>query len=107
LAGVPSPAKVVSLLPAAADTGTEQDRVGAPSRWTVQAPHCASPQPKCGLLSPSSLRSTYKSGDLNGAPLSVQLEDDALGHFQLTDRRPDEVNASGRVCVIATSNFPS
>ena len=46
------------LVPAAADTGKEQDRVGAPSTWTVQAPHCASPQPKCGLLSPSSLRST-------------------------------------------------
>src|SRR6516165_3773388 len=52
------PAKVVTLVPAAADTGNEQDRVGAPSTWTVQAPHCASPQPKCGLLSPSSLRST-------------------------------------------------
>src|SRR5438132_13716453 len=68
--GVPSPARVVSLVPAAADIGTEQDRVGAPSRWTVQAPHCASPQPKCGLLSPSSLRSTYKSG-VSGATSTV------------------------------------
>ena len=46
LDGAPSPARVVTLVPAAAETGTEQDRVGAPSRCTVQAPHCASPQPK-------------------------------------------------------------
>ena len=56
--GVPSPPSVVTLVPAAADTGSEHDRVGARSTWTVHAPHCASPQPKCGLLSPSSLRST-------------------------------------------------
>ena len=47
-----------ATLRAAADTGSEHDRVGAPSTWTVQAPHCARPQPKCGLLSPSLLRST-------------------------------------------------
>src|SRR5271163_3623864 len=72
LSGVPSPARVVTLVPAAAETGNEQDRVGAPSTCTVQAPHCASPQPKCGLLSPSSLRSTYKSG-ASGATSTVRV----------------------------------
>ena len=42
---------------AAADTGVTQERTGWPSRCTVQAPHCASPQPKCGLFRPRSLRS--------------------------------------------------
>src|SRR6516162_3064450 len=39
-----------------ADTGVTQERTAWPSTCTVQAPHCARPQPKCGLLSESSLR---------------------------------------------------
>ena len=31
-----------------------QERTGWPLRCTVQAPHCASPQPNCGLLRPTS-----------------------------------------------------
>ena len=33
-----------------------QERVGTPLMRTVQAPHCASPQPKRGLLMPRSSR---------------------------------------------------
>jgi len=36
------------LLPAAADTGVLHERIGWPSRCTVQAPHRATPQPKLG-----------------------------------------------------------
>src|SRR5260370_243662 len=36
---------VVTFLPAAGDTGVEQERTGCPSRGTVPAPHCAMPQP--------------------------------------------------------------
>ncbi len=28
-----------------AEIGSTQERVAAPSTWTVQAPHCATPQP--------------------------------------------------------------
>jgi hypothetical protein len=36
---------VVIFLPIALDTGVMQDRIGRPSRWTVHAPHSATPQP--------------------------------------------------------------
>ena len=35
---------VVTALPAAAETGTLQERTGRPSMCSVQAPHCAMPQ---------------------------------------------------------------
>src|ERR1700693_5277929 len=84
--GVPSPARVVTLVPAAADTGSEHDRVGAPSTWTVHAPHCARPQPKCGLLSPSSVAQHVKQrrirGHLDRSHLLVHLKGDALCHLE-------------------------
>jgi hypothetical protein len=36
---------VVMRLPTQAETGVTQERIGFPSRWTVQAPHWAMPQP--------------------------------------------------------------
>src|SRR5437899_11875287 len=91
--GVPSPAKVVSFVPAAAETGTEQDRVGAPSRCTVQAPHCASPQPKCGLLILRSLRSAYRSGMLGSALTVTDLPSTA--NLMLAMEPPLDVRPGG------------
>src|SRR5258708_4243319 len=53
---------VVIGLPATAATGIEQDRVGTPSIWTVQAPHCAMPQPNLVPVRPMVSRSTHRSG---------------------------------------------
>ena len=50
-------AMVVTVLPAAAETGSTHERTGSPFSCTVQAPHCARPQPKCGLSSFKSSRS--------------------------------------------------
>src|SRR5690348_5788437 len=58
---------VVTFLPATPDRGVTQERRGTPSRCTVQAPHCASPQPKWGLLWPRSLRMAYSRG-MFGSP---------------------------------------
>ena len=44
------------------DTGRTQLRVGTPSMCTVQAPHCAIPQPYFVPVSPSCSRSTHSSG---------------------------------------------
>ena len=44
---------VVIRRPATADTGVTHERIGCPSRCTVQAPHRAMPQPN---LVPLSLR---------------------------------------------------
>jgi hypothetical protein len=40
-------------LPAASPTVTLQERVASPLMWTVQAPHCAMPQPYLVPVSPT------------------------------------------------------
>src|ERR1700730_3355302 len=53
---------VVICLPATAATGIEQERVGTPSIWTVQAPHCAMPQPYLVPVMPMVSRNTHSKG---------------------------------------------
>src|SRR3954469_15862941 len=53
---------VTIFLPAAALAGNEQERVATPSICTVQAPHCAMPQPYLVPVMPSVSRSTQSSG---------------------------------------------
>src|SRR5438034_1304932 len=65
--------------PATAATGSTQVRVATPSRWTVQAPHWAMPQPNLVPVSPSVSRSTQRSGvpgvtlTVSRLPLTVKL----------------------------------
>src|SRR5687768_13402559 len=70
---------VTMRLPAAAETGSAQERTGSPLTCTVQAPHCAMPQPNFGPLTLSSSRSTHSSG-ISGStstccarPLTISL----------------------------------
>src|SRR6202047_3096946 len=53
---------VVMFLPSAAETGVTHDRTAAPSRWIVQAPHSAMPQPNFVPSRPSSSRRYQSSG---------------------------------------------
>src|SRR4051812_17658087 len=53
---------VVIFLPAASETGIEQERVATPSTCTVQAPHCAMPQPYFVPVRPTCSRITHSSG---------------------------------------------
>src|SRR5258707_14194265 len=53
---------VVICLPATRLTGTEQERAATPSTCTVQAPHCAMPQPYFVPVSPTCSRITHSSG---------------------------------------------
>src|SRR5213592_4611566 len=57
---------VVTVLPAAAATGVTQERIGRPSRCTVQAPHSAAPQPNLVPVSPMTSRSTQSRGMSGG-----------------------------------------
>src|SRR6185312_1575376 len=61
LSTLPSPSSVVIARPSTAVTGSTHERTAAPSRWTVQAPHCERPQPNLGPCNPSWSRSTYSS----------------------------------------------
>src|SRR4029077_10366320 len=53
---------VVMDLPATALRGNTQERVGAPSMCTVQAPHSAMPQPNFVPVMPNTSRNTQRSG---------------------------------------------
>src|SRR5213593_664280 len=59
---VPSPSIVVMRPFATLATGVTHDRTGLPSTSTVQAPHCASPQPNFGPFSSRSFLRIYRSG---------------------------------------------
>src|SRR5262249_29691090 len=59
-----SPSIVVIFLPSAADTGITQERIAAPSRWTVQAPHCAMPHPYLVPVKPACSRIAHNRGVL-------------------------------------------
>src|ERR1700681_1773767 len=48
-------------------TGKTQDRTALPSTCTVQAPHCAIPQPNFVPVSPKTSRRTHSKGMLAGA----------------------------------------
>ena len=53
---------VVTCLPATADSGMTQERIAAPSRWTVQAPHSAMPQPNLVPCRPATSRTAHNNG---------------------------------------------
>src|SRR3981189_777728 len=50
-------------------TGSRQERTGAPSTCTVQAPHCAMPHPNLVPVSPTISRSTQSRGISGGASI--------------------------------------
>src|SRR3954463_912954 len=69
----PTPSMVVIFLPPAADNGVLQERIGLPSKRTVQAPHSAAPQPNLVPVMPRVSRSTQRSGVLGSASTSRVL----------------------------------
>ena len=55
------PSMVVTWDPSACAARMLHDLMAWPSRWTVQAPHCAVSQPTCVPVSPSSSRRNWTS----------------------------------------------
>src|SRR5437899_12969494 len=53
---------VVIFFPTAAATGVTHDRIGCPSRCTVQAPQSAMPQPNFVPVRPTTSRSAHRMG---------------------------------------------
>src|SRR5712691_553358 len=76
---------VVIALPTAVAAGVTQDRRGAPSACTVQAPHRAIPQPNFVPVKPTRSRKTQSSGmsgepfTSRATPLMVSFMDAILG----------------------------
>ena len=61
---------VVTDLPLASLIAVTQDLPASPSRWMVQAPQAATPQPNLVPVSPSSSR-RYQSSGIDGSPSNV------------------------------------
>src|ERR1700681_4063517 len=80
------PSMVVTARSRTALTGSMHERTGLPSICTVQAPHCAIPQPNFVPVMPSRSRRTQSSGISAGAsnafcsPLIVRVV--AIGYLQ-------------------------
>lgn len=88
------PSIVVIFFPAARETGATQDRTASPSMWTVQAPHCAIPQPYFVPVSFSESRITHSSGVEGGSatltafPFTVkEIKDPSFCYRQAAVRR--------------------
>src|SRR5580658_3834954 len=64
---------VVICLPATLASGVAQERIGRPSRCTVQAPQSAMPQPNLVPVSPATSRSAQSSGMAGSASSVVGL----------------------------------
>ena len=62
---------VSTRAPAAAVIGVTHERTGAPLRCTVQAPHCAMPQPNLVPVRPRVSRSTQRTGVVGSASTVV------------------------------------
>src|SRR5712692_10420074 len=58
----PRPSMVMMLFPETCETGVEQERIGAPSTCTVQAPHKPAPHPNFVPVSSSVSRRTQSKG---------------------------------------------
>src|SRR3984885_8056738 len=56
------PSIVVTAFPSARETGATHERTASPLICTVQAPHCAMPQPYLVPVSPSCSRITHSNG---------------------------------------------
>ena len=70
LASRRSPSMVVTLRSPIEPTGSRQERTGSPSICTVQAPHCAIPQPNLVPVRPITSRKVQSSG-VSGATSTV------------------------------------
>ncbi|CAG9231666.1 hypothetical protein PSP6_590065 [Paraburkholderia tropica] len=90
---------MVILRPSSAATGSTHERTATPSRCTVQAPHCAMPQPNFVPVRPTISRNTQSSGMSGGAsivwvsPLMVnvvmgRLSGVGICQFLSINRRP-------------------
>src|SRR5450432_4228274 len=64
---------VVICLPTASLTGTPQERVATPLMCTVQAPHCAMPQPYLVPVSPTFSRIAQSRGVSASTSTSIVL----------------------------------
>src|SRR5512134_1238598 len=61
---------VTISLPCALPAGVTQERAASPSRCTVQAPHCAAPQPNFVPVSPTTSRSAQSRGIAGSASIA-------------------------------------
>ncbi len=80
------PSMVVMRLFATASSGIAHERTAAPSRCTVQAPHCAIPQPNLVPVMPRWLRSAHSRGVAASASTATGLPFRSIGSSSVSSR---------------------
>src|SRR6266436_5433767 len=100
----PSPSMVLMFLPPTCDTGVVQERVSAPSTWTLHAPHNPAPQPNFVPVSCKVSRRTQSRGvsaetsTVFAAPFTFRAKVGMGGPHNILDETAENENA-------AASNF--
>ena len=62
---------VTTFLPATSEICSPQARTASPPRWSVEAPHSATPQPNLVPVRPTSSRKNHMSG-IEGSPSNLR-----------------------------------
>jgi hypothetical protein len=91
----------VIFLPAAADTGVTQERIGWPSRCTVQAPHRATPQPNLVPVRPIDVAQHPQQGHVVGSQIQANYMD-AIPGFRRTHVTAILINVAQLVAIVWT-----
>ena len=77
---------VVTCLPATAETGVTHERIGLPSRCTVQAPHSAMPQPNLVPVRPELVAQHPEQRRVGGgAEIDLLAVDEEFGHGGISE----------------------
>src|SRR5580704_2115008 len=99
---------VVTSFPEARDTGVLQERTGRPSRCTVQAPHCATPQPYFVPVRPRCSRKTQSRG-VDGSTSTFTLRlftvKEITGITLLREKLPAPVHPLSCIYIAHRSRF--
>src|SRR6185503_9345108 len=90
-----TPSMVVTWAVPTADTGSVHERSGLPSSITVQAPHCATPQPYLVPVNPIASRRTQRSG------VSPSTSTRCMPPFTLMVKA---MATSGALCCVTNNN---
>src|ERR1700693_287799 len=102
---------VVICLPTASLTTIPQERTATPSMWTVQAPHCAMPQPYLVPVRPTHSRIAHNSGVLGSmstscaVPLMVRRAIPILPD-QVAPEADAHILARGRITYASRGDHP-
>src|SRR5712671_5424484 len=89
---------VTTFAPSRPPIGTTQDRIAVPFTWTVQAPHCAMPQPNLVPVKPITSRNTQRRGVSGSMSTCLDAPFTSIVITAATPLRFDEPTCAIKLC---------